>query len=44
MTHLRKMMLEKLQRRHYFEATTQRPYPLTTLFKRVGHLAGRRRT
>ena len=24
MTHLRKMMLEELQRRHYSEATTQR--------------------
>ena len=28
MTHLRKIMLEELQRRHYSEATTQLLYPL----------------
>ena len=37
MTHLRKMMLEELQRRHYSEATTQRYIRLIERFTQHSH-------
>ena len=37
MTHLRKMMLEELQRRHYSEATTQRYIRLIERFAQHFH-------
>ena len=37
MTHLRKIMLEELQRRHYSEATTQRYIRLVERFAQHFH-------